>query len=262
MSNFVDFQDLKSRVSIETVLPLLGIAAKPHGPQLRACCPIHKGTDPRGFVVTSAKGLWYCFGGCGGGDMIALVAKVRGCEQKEAALFIAGGTGASSGNSTVPGNSNSSPKPKEERKRGFDTEAYAKLLDPEHMALLPLGIKPETYRAWKAGYATSGVHRGRLALPIAGKDGSIVAYMGRSVKDDESPVMTFPNGSSPTDFIFGADRVTTGEIYLVRDPLDVLRASENGIENVVSFLCEVTPQMLEMLSSLMDERRCPTVSLF
>src|SRR5580658_8635978 len=106
MSPFVDFQDLKSRVNIEAALDLIGVAAKPHGLQLRACCPIHKGSDPRGFVVTPAKGLWYCFGGCGCGDMIGLVAKLRGCDEKDAARFIAEGTGASSGNRTVPGSGN------------------------------------------------------------------------------------------------------------------------------------------------------------
>ena len=140
-------------------------------------------------------------------------------------------------------------------------EAYANALDPEHAALAPLGIAPATYRAWKAGYSTSGVNRGRLALPIAAKDGTIVAYVGRTAKD-ETPMLTFPNGASPSDFIFGTDRVTAGELYLVRDPLDELRASESGVDNVVSFLCEVTPQMLEMLSSLMDKRHCPTISHF
>ena len=261
MSNYVDFQDLKARVNITDVLSLLGIVTKQHGLQLRACCPIHKGGDPRGFVVTPTKGVWYCFGGCGGGDMITLVAKVRGCEPKEAARFIAEGTGTSSGNRTVPGNSNSSPQPKEERRRGFDPDAYLKGLDPAHAALAPLGIAAETFRAWKAGYSTSGVNRGRLALPIASKDGAIVGYAGRSV-GDESPTLSFPNGLSPSEFIFGADRVTEGELHLVRDPIEVIRASENGIENVVAFLTEVvTPQQLEMLSSLMDERKCGTLCL-
>jgi hypothetical protein len=35
-------------------------------------------------------------------------------------------------------------------------------------------------------------------------------------------------------------------LYLVRDVLDVLRAFQGGIYNVVCFLCEITPQMLEM----------------
>jgi DNA primase len=69
-TSFLDFNELKSRVPIEQVLQLLGIALKQHNSQLRGCCPIHKGTDQRGFVVTPAKRLYYCFGGCGGGDMI------------------------------------------------------------------------------------------------------------------------------------------------------------------------------------------------
>ncbi len=261
MSSYVDFQDLKARVNIADVLSLLGIVTKQHGAQLRACCPIHKGTDQRGFVVTPAKGVWYCFGGCGGGDMIALVAKVRGCDPKDAGRFIAEGTGTSSGNRTVAGNGTSSPQPKEERRRGFDPEAYAKGLDPAHAALASLGIAAETFRAWKAGYATSGVNRGRLALPIASKDGAIVGYAGRTVSD-ESPTLSFPNGLSPGEFVFGADRVTEGELHLVRDPIEVMRACENGIENVVAFLTEVvTPQQLDMLSSLMDERKCGALCL-
>ena len=51
------------------------------------------------------------------------------------------------------------------------------------------------------------------------------------------------------------------ELHLVRDPFEVMRAMKNGIENVVAFLTEaVTPQQLEMLSSLMDERKCETLS--
>ena len=47
-----------------------------------------------------------------------------------------------------------------------------------------------------------------------------------------------------------------GELYLVRDPLDVLKAFENGIENVVSFLTEgITAQQLEQLASFMDEKK-------
>lgn len=262
MSDYIDFTDLKSRVNITDVLRLLNIATKQEGAQLRARCPIHKGSDPRGFVVTPAKGLWYCFNGCNGGDMIALVAKVRGCEPREAARFIAEGTGASSKNSTVPKGNHSSPQPREEKRRGFDAEAYAKGLDPAHAALAALEIAPETLREWKAGYATSGVNRGRLAIAIVARDGTTIGYAGRAV-GEETPRLSFPNGLSPQEFIFGEHRVAEGELHLVRDPLDVLRAHENGVENVVAFLTDsLTAQQLEMLSSLMDERKCETVSLF
>ena len=82
----IDFSELKSKVSIEQMLKLLGITLKQHSNQLRGCCPIHKGTDQRGFVVTPSKGLWFCFGGCGGGDQIKLVSKMRDCDAKTPAI--------------------------------------------------------------------------------------------------------------------------------------------------------------------------------
>jgi hypothetical protein len=76
-------------------------------------------------------------------------------------------------------------------------------------------------------------------------------------------MLLFPSGFDPHSTIFNAHRVAEGELYLVRDPLDVLKAFENGIENVVSFLTEgITAQQLEQLSSLMDEKKIDTLSLF
>ena len=43
-------------------------------------------------------------------------------------------------------------------------------------------------------------------------DGAILGYMGRTLRD-ESPVLSFPNGLEPREFIFGADRVIDGELY-------------------------------------------------
>jgi hypothetical protein len=54
-----------------------------------------------------------------------------------------------------------------------------------------------------------------------------------------------------------ADRVP-----VVRDPLQVLQAAENGVSNVVSFVTPITAQSLEMLASLMDERKVEAVDLF
>ena len=148
-------------------------------------------------------------------------------------------------------------------RKGFDAEKYAAGLDPSHTALEPLGVSPETYRSWKAGYSPAGVNRGRLALPVAARDGTIVGYCGRGVTSDQQPNLIFPNGLTPTDHIFGADRVKAGELILVRDPVDVLTAYENGIENVVSFLTEsVSSAQLQYLSALMDEAHVETLVLF
>ena len=234
---------------------MLGVQLKPAAGKLRGKCPICKCDDPRMFVITPEKQLFFCFSEKKGGDALTLVSKVRGCTVREAAEAIAAHFGAEKPHGSPP------PTQEKERKRGFDVEAYAKGLDPAHEALKPLGIAEATYRGWKCGYSASGVLRGKLAIPVAAKDGSVAGYVGRALKD-ETPTLLFPNGLTPSEHIFGADRVTEGELYLVRDPLDVLRASESGIDNAVCFLCEITPQMLEMLSSLMDEKHCQTVTLF
>lgn len=73
----------------------------------------------------------------------------------------------------------------------------------------------------------------------------------------------FPDGASPGEHVFNAHRVTAGDIYLVRDSLDVLQAKEQGIENVVAFLTEtISAQQLEQLAALMDEKKCDSVALY
>ena len=97
----LSFADIKERVNIEQVLPLVGITLKRYQSQLRGVCPICKEGGDRAFVVTPAKGLYYCFGKCGtGGDMLSLVANVKQCSVREAAELIAkhmGITGKRSG---------------------------------------------------------------------------------------------------------------------------------------------------------------------
>ncbi|MDP2367254.1 CHC2 zinc finger domain-containing protein [Rhodoferax sp.] len=258
--SFVDFAELKTRVPIEDVLTWLGIETKKaSNGQLRGCCPIHGGNSPREFVVTPSKGLYFCFAGCGGGDIIKLVANHRKIGTKEAGAEIAAhfgkGTVTAAGNSTVPGKGT---VPQNE-KAGFNPLTY---LEATHEAVQALGVSAGTCGHFGAGYAPKGILRGRMAIPIHDKAGLLLAYCGRTVKG-ESPTLTFPNGFQAADVIFNAHRVTQGELYLVRDPLQVLTAYESGIENVVSFLTEaISAQQLEQLASLMDEKQCESAVLF
>ena len=264
MPTFVDFKELKSSVTIDQVVKMLGLELKLHGQQLRGRCPIHNGTSDREFVVTPAKGLFYCFGPCGGGDLITLVAKVKGVATKEAASLIAeqfaAGTGTVPDNRTVSGNS--SPQPSSRKETGERSLQPLSYLEAAHELVQALGVSPETVQAFAAGYAPKGIMRGRLAIPIHDRAGKLLAYCGRTVKN-ESATLTFPNGFEPASVIFNAHRVTAGELTLVRDPLQVLMAFESGVENVVAFLTEtITAQQLEMLAALMDEKKCETVELF
>ena len=271
----IDFDAIKKSVSMDQVVGFLGIVGLKarSARQWKGPCPFCKGVDC--FVVSNdggreKTGAFNCFKCPAGGDQIELVSLVRGHARKDrqgafAAAkelherFLAANGG---GNGAVNSSLNGSPQPARERRAGFDPDAYAKTLDPAHEALAGFGVDPETYRQWRAGYANSGVNRGRLALPIAGKDGTVAGYFGRATKG-ESPNLTFPNGLNPHEHIFGADRVISEPLYLVRDPIDVLKAYEAGCGNAVCFLTEdIAAIQLEALAALMDERKCESLSFF
>ena len=252
MSYAVDFNELKQRVTIEQAADMLGIKLTKSGAQRRGTCPICKAGGDRAFVITPAKGLYYCFGTCSkGGDAITMAANVRGCSLREAAEFLSGKSRRSSSQAKADSSRNDSPQPMIEK--GLRPLDY---LQTTHEAVKALGVSPETAGHFGAGFAPKGIMRGRFAIPLHDPAGVLLAYCGRAVKD-ESPLLLFPNGFDPRTTIFNAHRIVEGDLFLVRDPLQVLTAHESGIENVIAFLTEyVTALQLEQLAALMDERRC------
>lgn len=261
---FIDFADVKARVSIEDAAEKLGLALKPSAGKLRCPCPVHGGGD-RAMVITPEKGLFCCFGSrpSTGGDQIQLVAHVKDISVKEAAEFLAG-TVPLSRDKTAPQNNKSPstvPTSPPGRKPGFDVAAYAAKLDPGAPALAPLGISAETLKDWKAGYSNSGTNRGRLAIALHDRDGNTIGFAGRALSN-EQPTLIIPNGINPQEIIFGSERVEQGTLYLVRDVLDVLKAHESGVTNCVCFLTEITALQIEMLAALMATKHCDTIELF
>lgn len=246
---FVDFAAIKNNVSIADLIPWLMLKGTWHGDQWRGACPHCKSGGDRALVVTKSKSAFYCWALKKGGDCINLVAHVKDISQRDAAQII-----------TDHFKLNPPTRSQQQAKAGFDADKYAATLDPGHASLETLGVSPQALKEWRAGYSATGILRGRLALPVT-RDGQIVAYIGRAVKD-ESPLLVFPNGFVPQDYIFGEDKVTEGILQLVRDPLDVIRAQEAGM-NVVCFITEtISAQQLETLAALMDRAKCDALELF
>lgn len=253
----IDFQDLKTRVSVEQVLAMLNIHLKKNGSQLRGTCPICNQGGDRVFVVTPDRNAFICFGQCKArGDIISLVAAVKNIPARQAAEVIAQQFG---GGKPVP--TDRTPTAPQASKAGFDADKYAASLDPTHASLEALGVSPQTFREWRAGYCKTGVLRGRLALPVT-RDAAIVGYLGRATSDAQSPSLLFPNGLSPMEYIFGEDKVVGDRgLQLVRDVLDVIRASEMGM-SAVCFLTEtIAPIQLEQLAALMDRTKCTDLEI-
>ena len=271
----ISFAELKTRVSMEQVIGFLAIKGlrqkNPH--QWKGTCPFC-GTN-ESFVITNdggrdKTGAFNCFKCPAGGDQIELVSMMRGHRHKDAQgayaaakelaeKFLANGTTQAAKEAPVSQNASEGGNRKS---AGFDPEAYAKSLDPTHEALAALGLAPETLREWRAGYASTGVNKGRLAMAVVGQDGKIAGFIGRTLKV-EFPTLIFPSGFDPQAHIYGADRIEAGPVVLVRDPIDVLRANESGCENVVCFLSqEITQQQLQNLSALMVKRKCESLTFF
>lgn len=257
---YVDFARLKERVRIEQLIPVLNLTLKQNNAQYRGPCPTCRTGGDRALALNSDKRSYYCFAQGKGGDVISLVAHIRGQTQREAALYIEQQFGTADAK-PAPAASKpaSSPPAKQQERRELQPLTY---LEAAHEAVQALGVSPETALAWGAGFAPKGIMRGRFAVPIHDRQGTLLAYVGIAVTDEQSPKLLFPNGFQPESVIFGCNRIEAGELYLVRNPLQVLTAFESGVTNVVSFLAPITAQMLEQLASLCDEKHIDAVELF
>jgi DNA primase len=258
---FVDFAELKTRVSIEQAVQMLGLKMTPAGAQLRGPCPACQSGGDRALVITPEKGLFYCFGAKTGGDCIALTAHIKGIGNKAAADQLAERFGTVL-NST--GTVTSTVSKKQATTPPAPTGAQEKPLQPlqyleaTHPKVQELGISPETATVFGAGYASKGVLRGRFAVPIRTSEGTLVAYVGIAVEKEQSPRLVFHN-FDPTSVIWNCERVTEGgDLFVCRNPLEAMLAVENGIsaDTVVAFLTDgVAAVQFEQLSSLMDTKK-------
>ena len=89
-SNWVDFKALKKAVSMKMVLDHYGIELEETGESLVGCCPLHDGSIPTEFSVSTKKNAWHCFGNCHrGGNILDFVMIKEGLEIKEAGELMA-----------------------------------------------------------------------------------------------------------------------------------------------------------------------------
>ncbi len=254
-----DFRAIKTQVSFQQVLEMLGVSFKLSGEQLRAKCPICKDPNERGLVCTPAKGLYYCFHEKQGGDIIKLASLALGVTEKEAAKKIAIHVGIEeaqpAATPTEPVKAAVSPK------GGLQPLDY---LQTDWDGRAELFVSPETLRHFGAGYAPKGMMQGRLAVPLHDNVGTLVAYVGVAMKPEEAQVRyKFPKDFVP-DLIFNAHRIEAGVLYVITkgDILAVLQAFENGVSNTVAVLGSLTLPQTERLLALMRDKSIEALELF
>lgn len=263
MSSFIDFEAIKERVSVEQAIGLLDLSLKQRNGQWRGPCPTCKSGGDRALVVTPEKNAFYCFGARSGGDVIALAAHIRDCGVKDAAAFLDGDPdgGEGDGNSAFASGNNtgSHTVPKERNKEAVRSLQPLAYLEPDHESILALGLDKSICKQFGAGYAPKGIMRGRLAIPIHDPDGTLIAYCGHGLKQEVSSLI-FPKDFNPINYVFNIHNVDGTELEMLRDPLEVMQATQNGIENTVSFLTpDICSEQLQLLAKLMANIKCENI---
>src|SRR3982751_4126743 len=89
MGQWIDFKELRSRISLEDViLRYYGITTlKLDGNKLVGPCPVHNGDSPRAFHADLEKNVWHCFSKCQkGGNQLDFVAAKESLSIRDAAL--------------------------------------------------------------------------------------------------------------------------------------------------------------------------------
>jgi hypothetical protein len=255
----LDFKAIAA-TPITDVAKMLGFSLTEKGAQLVGQCPISQSGNTTAFKLTPSMNRFICF--CAeckklpkqGGDCIELVRRFRRLDShraaaQEIARHFNGANEADDNPSTKQEAASSPSKPS-----GFVPLTYLASLDAEHEALSGLDILPETLIQFKAGYSSKGLNRGRLAVAWHDMSGNITMFIGISLTGD-LPLYLAPKGME-LPYFFGAHALEEeGELRILPTVLDVMRAVENGADNVICPLRPVDTLSLACLAAIVKRKK-------
>lgn len=140
-----------------------------------------------------------------------------------------------------------------------DDEAIASpvgLLWPRHEMVQALGVRPQTAKAFGAGYCAE---YDRFVVPIFNDYGALLSHVGVKAGERDS----YPDGFDGRQVLFNAHRVFPADcLYVTDSPLNVLRAHQEGRVNAVSIFGVYDADRLFALSSFVRRRKIEWVKFF
>jgi DNA primase len=243
-----EIEEIKSRLNIVDVINSY-IKLEKAGINYRARCPFHSEKTPS-FFVSPSRQLWHCFGGCNdGGDMFKFVMRIEGIEFPDALKILAQRAGVE-----LKSFSPEQKKIKTKRQSLLDlsekaTNFFISQIEKSKTGkeakeyLLKRGMKEETIKDWRIGYAPDswqgltdyligqgflkediieaglGVQtkkffdrfRGRIMFPIFDLNSQVIGFTGRifgNQAETEAKYLNSPNTLlyDKSQALFGMDK--------------------------------------------------------
>jgi DNA primase len=257
---FVDFRDIRSRITMEQVLEHYNVldTLKGTGHTLSGPCPIHKGSNPTQFRVNTEKDIWNCFSKCKrGGNTLDFICKMEDCSIHDAAIKACEWfgipldevkTSSAEDDPETPPKKSAAPKSKPAPAPG-DNKPNPPLkfkldkLQWEHPYLTQeRGLTQESIIDFGLGFFTGekGMMAGHIVIPIHNVKGELLAYAGRWPGEPPADTEKYklpPNFKKLLE-VFNLDRAikepADTPLVIVEGFFDVIKLHQHGYRKVVA----------------------------
>jgi DNA primase len=243
-SKLVDFRAVKAAISMEQVLEHYGLLDqfKRSGDSLSGPCPIHKGSNPTQFRVSTTKNVWNCFSECKhGGNTLDFISRMENVSIHAAALKAIewfhldpeamkaeseqeadqppSESPKENGAASPPRPAAKRPAPVPTAEANVPNKPLKFRLDKlqrDHPYLVERGLSLETIIDFGVGFCGKGIQEGRIAIPIHNSEGEVMAYAGRYIGDPpgDTPKYKLPVGFRKSLELFNIDRA-------IKEPADI-----------------------------------------
>ncbi|MBI1175804.1 toprim domain-containing protein [bacterium] len=271
MQTWIDFKELRQRLSFEAVLRHFGVEPRLKGKQHHGFCPLpnHQGKrNSASFSANVERGIFQCFG-CGAkGNILDFAVLMSGKDPTSTAdvhsvavelheRFVGPMPNEARGRAKTrpsPPPAQPSEPTADNRPRVINAplDFELKSLDAAHPYLRERGFTSETIAHFGLGYCSRGMLKGRIAIPLHNTtDGKLIGYAGRLVNESEvsedEPKYRLPPKRERKGVLFEFQK--TRLVYngnRIRKPVDDLVVVEGfpsvwwlwqcGIENVVAVM--------------------------
>ena len=265
-TKFVDFRAVKAAITMEQLLGHYNILDqfKRTGDSLNGPCPIHKGSNPTQFRVSTTKNIWNCFSDCEhGGNALDFICKMEKCSIHAAALKAIEWFNLDPEAMTASDNKAEPAEPKTSApaaKPAARSTAAPKATPESNVPNTPLKFRldklerthpylteqrelaPETIIDFGIGYCAKGMMADRIAIPIHNVKGEVVAYAGRFVGEppEGTPKYKLPPGFRKSQELFNIDRAAKQPadepLVIVEGFFDAMKLHQHGCYKVVALM--------------------------